>query len=327
MHIAALVFIDIAIIMVVARLFGRLAIKIGQPPVVGEIVAGIALGPSLLGLLPGDLETTLFPPEVLPVPEHPGPARPGAVHVHRRPRAGHAADPRPGEAGRHHLRGVGGAAVRPGRRACRWCCYPSPRRDRGRPGGAAGARPVPGRRDVDHRLPGAGPDPDRPRACTGPRSACWPWPARPSTTSSPGRCWRSSWRWCRATARWTCCASSRSPPSSRPFMFGVVRPALRRLNDWYRRVGRLTPDILSVVLIGVLVSAFVTEMIGIHAIFGAFVFGAVMPRQDAADLTTRDPGTARAGQRAAAAAAVLRGHRPVHEHRRASPAPGCGSWR
>ena len=68
-------------------------------------------------------------------------------------------------------------------------------------------------------------------------------------------------------------------------MFGVVRPLLKRLNDWYRRVGRLTPDILSVVLIGVLTSAFVTEMIGIHAIFGAFVFGAVMPRRDAADLT------------------------------------------
>jgi Kef-type K+ transport system membrane component KefB len=68
-------------------------------------------------------------------------------------------------------------------------------------------------------------------------------------------------------------------------MFGVVRPLLKRLNDWYRRVGRLTPDILSVVLIGVLASAFVTEMIGIHAIFGAFVFGAVMPRRDAADLT------------------------------------------
>ena len=66
MHLAALVFIDIAIIMVVARLFGRLALKIGQPPVVGEIVAGIALGPVLLGLLPGDLDTALFPPEVIP---------------------------------------------------------------------------------------------------------------------------------------------------------------------------------------------------------------------------------------------------------------------
>ena len=66
MHIAALVFIDIAIIMIVARVFGRAARAVGQPAVVGEIIAGIALGPSLLGLLPGDLDQRLFPPEVLP---------------------------------------------------------------------------------------------------------------------------------------------------------------------------------------------------------------------------------------------------------------------
>ncbi len=65
-HIAGLVFIDIAIVMIVARVFGRLARAVGQPPVVGEIIAGIALGPSLLGLLPGDLDGKLFPPEVLP---------------------------------------------------------------------------------------------------------------------------------------------------------------------------------------------------------------------------------------------------------------------
>jgi Kef-type K+ transport system membrane component KefB len=69
-------------------------------------------------------------------------------------------------------------------------------------------------------------------------------------------------------------------------MFGIVRPLLRRLNSWYRKVGRLTPDILAVVLIGVLVSAFITDRIGIHAIFGAFIFGAIMPREDAADMTT-----------------------------------------
>ncbi len=39
----------IVIILVVARLVGSLAVRIGQPRVVGEIVAGILLGPSLLG--------------------------------------------------------------------------------------------------------------------------------------------------------------------------------------------------------------------------------------------------------------------------------------
>ncbi|HWH28780.1 MAG TPA: cation:proton antiporter [Mycobacteriales bacterium] len=62
-------------------------------------------------------------------------------------------------------------------------------------------------------------------------------------------------------------------------MFLVVRPQLRRLVAWHARAGRLTPDILAVVLVGLLLSSYVTEWIGIHYIFGAFLFGAVMPRE------------------------------------------------
>src|SRR4051794_28950590 len=54
-EIAALVFLDIAVIVVVARLMGMLFRRLRQPAVVGEILAGIILGPSLLGALPGDL--------------------------------------------------------------------------------------------------------------------------------------------------------------------------------------------------------------------------------------------------------------------------------
>lgn len=39
------------VIIIAARLGGALAIRIGQPPAVGEIAAGLALGPSLLGAL------------------------------------------------------------------------------------------------------------------------------------------------------------------------------------------------------------------------------------------------------------------------------------
>jgi Kef-type K+ transport system membrane component KefB len=67
-------------------------------------------------------------------------------------------------------------------------------------------------------------------------------------------------------------------------MFLVVRPLLARLTSRYRVASRLTPDVLAIVLIGVLLSAYTTELIGVHAIFGAFVFGAVMPRTDP-DLT------------------------------------------
>jgi Kef-type K+ transport system membrane component KefB len=57
-------FLDLAIVVVVAVLAGALARRIGQPSVVGEILAGLALGPSLLGLLPGDLTGVLFPADV-----------------------------------------------------------------------------------------------------------------------------------------------------------------------------------------------------------------------------------------------------------------------
>ncbi len=64
-------------------------------------------------------------------------------------------------------------------------------------------------------------------------------------------------------------------------MFLVVRPLLRRLAAARDSAGRLTPNILAVVLIGVLSSAFATEWLGVHFIFGAFLFGVVMPRLDA----------------------------------------------
>jgi Kef-type K+ transport system membrane component KefB len=40
---------DIAVILIAANLAGALFVRIGQPRVVGEIVAGLVLGPSLLG--------------------------------------------------------------------------------------------------------------------------------------------------------------------------------------------------------------------------------------------------------------------------------------
>ena len=53
---------DLAIIIGASRLFGWLFGKVGQPPVVGEILAGVILGPSLLGrLYPGAIRTMLTP--------------------------------------------------------------------------------------------------------------------------------------------------------------------------------------------------------------------------------------------------------------------------
>lgn len=53
---------DLAIIIGSARVFGWLFGKVGQPPVVGEILAGVILGPSLLGrLYPAAIKTMLTP--------------------------------------------------------------------------------------------------------------------------------------------------------------------------------------------------------------------------------------------------------------------------
>ena len=63
-------------------------------------------------------------------------------------------------------------------------------------------------------------------------------------------------------------------------MFLFVRPLLRRLACAYQQAGRLTPNILATVLAGLLLSSYATNWMGLHFIFGAFLFGVVMPRED-----------------------------------------------
>lgn len=57
----ALLVLQIITIIIVARIFSRLFSKIGQPLVVGEIIAGIVMGPSLVGLLFPGVTAFLFP--------------------------------------------------------------------------------------------------------------------------------------------------------------------------------------------------------------------------------------------------------------------------
>src|SRR5262249_54426962 len=62
------------------------------------------------------------------------------------------------------------------------------------------------------------------------------------------------------------------------FMLLAVRPFLRRLAA---RVGDregMTQDRVAFTLLLLLASSWATELIGIHALFGAFIFGAVIPK-------------------------------------------------
>ncbi|PSB10258.1 sodium:proton antiporter [Pleurocapsa sp. CCALA 161] len=64
------------------------------------------------------------------------------------------------------------------------------------------------------------------------------------------------------------------------FMMVVVRWLLKKLEIHYQRRGKLTPLLLAWIYMGVVVSALITELIGIHLIFGAFLLGAVMPKNE-----------------------------------------------
>ncbi|MFM7585007.1 MAG: cation:proton antiporter, partial [Caldilinea sp.] len=60
-ELSVLFFLQLAIILLVCRIVGWAARWFGQPQVVGEMIAGVLLGPSLAGWLFPDLQAWLFP--------------------------------------------------------------------------------------------------------------------------------------------------------------------------------------------------------------------------------------------------------------------------
>jgi Kef-type K+ transport system membrane component KefB/nucleotide-binding universal stress UspA family protein len=62
-------------------------------------------------------------------------------------------------------------------------------------------------------------------------------------------------------------------------MFVVVRPFLRRLGALSASREGLTQNLVAVTLLVLLASSWLTEFIGIHALFGAFMLGAIMPKE------------------------------------------------
>src|SRR5438270_29732 len=60
-------------------------------------------------------------------------------------------------------------------------------------------------------------------------------------------------------------------------MIHVVRPQLARMARYHEQQGQLPSAVLALLFVAILLSALTTDRIGIHAIFGAFLLGAVMP--------------------------------------------------
>ncbi|HEY7616304.1 MAG TPA: cation:proton antiporter, partial [Terriglobales bacterium] len=63
------------------------------------------------------------------------------------------------------------------------------------------------------------------------------------------------------------------------FMLFIAKKALERFVTIFRRRRALTEDTMAVILVLLLISAWATERLGVHLLFGAFMFGAVMPKE------------------------------------------------
>jgi Kef-type K+ transport system membrane component KefB len=60
-------------------------------------------------------------------------------------------------------------------------------------------------------------------------------------------------------------------------MLFVVKPFLKRIGDLYGTKNKLNKPVVAIFFLTLILSAYTTEVIGIHALFGAFMTGAIMP--------------------------------------------------
>jgi Kef-type K+ transport system membrane component KefB len=272
------VLLDLCVVLVAARIFGRAAVKLRQPPVIGEIVAGVALGPSLLGLLPGHLDKALFPAGV--VLQLNVLAQVGLVLFMfllglemdvtlLRGREGVAAAISlpsiiaPFGLGallalflypHHHT--VAGREVSELAMALFFGVAMS-----------ITAFPVLARILSDRRIQGTAIGTFALASAAIGDVIAWMLLALVVAVIKGG----SPLEVLRTVALTAVFII---------VMYAVGRRQAERLENWYRRAGKLNPDVLAIVLVGALISAWITDQIGIHAIFGAFLFGIILPHND-----------------------------------------------
>jgi len=60
-------------------------------------------------------------------------------------------------------------------------------------------------------------------------------------------------------------------------MLYIVKPFLKKVGDLYAKRDNLSKPVVAIFLLTLIISSYLTEIIGIHALFGAFMTGAIMP--------------------------------------------------
>lgn len=60
-------------------------------------------------------------------------------------------------------------------------------------------------------------------------------------------------------------------------MFKLVKPFLKRIGNLFDSQEKITKPVVAIFFLTLLISSYLTEVIGIHALFGAFVAGVIMP--------------------------------------------------
>jgi Kef-type K+ transport system membrane component KefB len=263
-----LLLLDIAIVLVAARTLGTAAQRLGQPRVIGEILAGVVLGPTLLGHLIGH---RLFPASVLP--SLTTLADVGLVLFMFV--IGMGLDQTLVKGKGRVATGVAvGATVLPLALGCGLALRLAPTYSHGRTlsfvlffgtAVSATAFPVLARIITDRGMQQIWLGGLALASAAVIDVIAWILLAIAVALASTGG--QNSWH-------------IMLVPAYVLLMLLGVRPLLRRLLPAFERAGRLTPGMLSFVLTGLLASAWATQWMQIHFIFGAFLFGVLMPRSD-----------------------------------------------
>jgi Kef-type K+ transport system membrane component KefB len=257
----------VALIMLVAQLFGALLERWGQPRVIGEILGGIALGPSLLGVLAPSLEQSLFGPQIRPQLNLLGqlgltlfmfliglelnPALlQGRLPLASRITAVGIALPL--------LRGVGLALLLPGPSSLAGALFLGTAM-------AITAFPVLARILKERGLIGQPIGALTITVAALDDLISWILLAATVAFARSGSAWGALMPLL-LTALWAL------------LLLVGLRPLRRWLERHYRRRGSLGPLLQVGLLAGALLSGAVTESIGVHLIFGAFLWGLAMPR-------------------------------------------------